>query len=253
MFRMVVPSILVCVLLAGETFAVGSASYTLPYSEWQFKSRAENATWNVRGTSARVTIVEGYIHLSSILSRKVMEGMRVSLNISVDRAASTITSGLEIIIGNGIVEKKDTSTGQYSLSFYLMKNYNSGTPIMIVIYSYGGNCTVTLNSFHFEIQKGGITEGLFLTGMGITVVFAVLGLLAGVMYVLKSKTHKNNAEEKMMMNDINIEKKKIDDETLTAITAVLNMYLQGKKFRIINVKSSPWKYYGRINIMRRLK
>ncbi len=43
------------------------------------------------------------------------------------------------------------------------------------------------------------------------------------------------------------------EEELLAITAAIQEYLKGRKFRIINVKPSPWKYYGRMNVMRRLK
>ena len=43
------------------------------------------------------------------------------------------------------------------------------------------------------------------------------------------------------------------DEELIAITAAISEYLKGRKFRIIDVRPSPWKYYGRIAIMRRSK
>ncbi len=43
----------------------------------------------------------------------------------------------------------------------------------------------------------------------------------------------------------------VSTEELAAITAALHQYLNGKKFRIISVNPSPWKYYGRIMSMRR--
>ncbi len=45
----------------------------------------------------------------------------------------------------------------------------------------------------------------------------------------------------------------MNDDEILAITAAISEYLKGKKFKIINVKPSPWKYYGRIASMRRLK
>ncbi len=41
-----------------------------------------------------------------------------------------------------------------------------------------------------------------------------------------------------------------NDEELIAIMAAIQEYMKGKKFRIISVKPSPWKYYGRMMNMR---
>ena len=45
----------------------------------------------------------------------------------------------------------------------------------------------------------------------------------------------------------------MSEEELIAVTAAIEEYLKGRKFRIIEVKPSPWKYYGRMRIMRRLR
>ena len=43
----------------------------------------------------------------------------------------------------------------------------------------------------------------------------------------------------------------IPEEEILAITAAIEEYLRGRRIRIISVKPSPWKYYGRMAIMRR--
>ncbi len=45
----------------------------------------------------------------------------------------------------------------------------------------------------------------------------------------------------------------VDGEIIAAIAGALSMYLRGKKFKIISVKPSPWKYYGRMQMMRRFR
>jgi len=45
----------------------------------------------------------------------------------------------------------------------------------------------------------------------------------------------------------------VDEEIIAAIAGALSMYLGGKKFKIISVKPSPWKYYGRMQMMRRFR
>ena len=45
----------------------------------------------------------------------------------------------------------------------------------------------------------------------------------------------------------------VDKKTVAIITAAVLRYLGGKKFRIISVEPSPWKYYGRLRMMRRLR
>ncbi len=46
---------------------------------------------------------------------------------------------------------------------------------------------------------------------------------------------------------------KVDGELIAVITATLSHYLGGKKFKMISVKPSPWKYYGRLKMMRRYR
>ncbi len=43
----------------------------------------------------------------------------------------------------------------------------------------------------------------------------------------------------------------LSEEEILAIMAAIREYMRGKKFRIISVKPSPWKYYGRMMGMRR--
>ncbi|OYT58569.1 oxaloacetate decarboxylase [Euryarchaeota archaeon ex4484_178] len=238
----------------------GSAAPSINY--WQFTYNADNAEY-VAEEHGNITVKlqNGVTYLTTELSNiteKLEKGMRVSINISVEVSPLSISSGIKIIIGEDVMLHRELQSGNETIEFYALKSYNGTDKFTIVLYDYGGEMSISLSRPCFEEPGGGLNEGLFLTGIGISVVFLVLGILAVVMYLLKPSGKKEEVVKKpekpeKVVKEGMVVKKEVDEEVVAAITGALSLYLGGKKFRIISVKPSPWKYYGRLKDMRRLK
>jgi Na+-transporting methylmalonyl-CoA/oxaloacetate decarboxylase gamma subunit len=259
MRRILVMTVISLLLL----FAVSNVNSASTPS-WHFTYEAENANFTTSQDIMRVRVVNGIAYLTtdiSNLTEKLETGMRITVNITVEVSPLVVNSGIKIIIGEDVMIDKKLYSGNYTLQFYSLHTYNSTDKFIIVLYSYGGEMDIAMETHpYIEKPRGGVNEGLFLTGVGISVVFLVLGILAVVMYLLKpsEKMKKKTVEKPVVKKGVDVKEKKlmereVDEEVVAAITGALSLYLGGRKFRIISVKPSPWKYYGRLKNMRRLK
>jgi len=220
-----------------------SGAGAIPYEEWSFHYSGDWGNISY-GDGARVVIDNGAAYLNSSLG-EVQEDAIISLNISVEVSPESVSSGIKIVLSNQTVVDEKLVSGEYSINFH---STGSGD-ILIILYDYGGNMSVHLSPLHIRIPESGLSVGLSLSVVGITIVFLVLGILAGVMYLLKPRVEESVERE----NEIVEEVSEMDPELVAAITAAISAYLGEKRFKIISVKPSPWKYYGRYRMMRRLK
>ncbi len=238
-----------------------ASSTEIPWDRVSYQ--ADNATYWMQGEVMNIELENGVIYLASTignLTGSLEKGTKVVFNLTVEISPQTVLSGIKVVVGNDTVIHRSLGNGDHTIEFFSMRNYNATDEFLIVLYDYGGVMRVSLGSVHVEKAKGGLGEGALLTGVGISVVFLVLGILAVVMCLLKpsvKKERKREVAEKIKAGEKKIErrpeKRKVDSEVVAAITAALNYYLGGRKFRIVSVKPSPWKYYGRLKSMRRWK
>jgi len=245
-------------------YSTASSTYLPSYQHWNFSG--ENFTTQLLNSSLMLSLQNGVAMISTKLLQDLKKGMEGNLNISVKISPETIIAGLKILVGNDtIMEKRVTKSGRYSLDFHMLKDYKKGENFTIVVYNIGGSITLTISPIDFKVPKGGAGEGLLLSGIGISVVFLVLGILAAIMYALKylvkeeislsqpsQSKEKGEKVEKEEKREIGKEEG-IDRDTVAAIMGALSLYFRGRKFKIISIKPSPWKYYGRLKNMRRWK
>ena len=237
-------------ILLGSAMAMAS----LPsYRDWSFTYNADSASFSMQNSNALIIIVNGIAYLSTNLSEPIEKGTRITLNLSAQADAMSIDYGMKIVIGGDVLLDSKLKNGAQSFQFYALRTYNASETLTIIFYDFGGKFSVELEPLYIEKVKGGIDEGLLLTGVGITVVFVVLSILAAVMYFLKPRKKEGKKEIKEEKKMINVKRQEVDSEVIAAISGALTLYLGGKKFKIISVKPSPWKYYGRLRMLRRWK
>jgi len=242
--------ILTIFILLGSTLAMAS----LPsYGNWRFNYNADSASFSIQNSSALVTVVNGIAYLRMNLSEPIEKGSRITLDLSAQTSSTSIDQGIKIVIGRDVLIDSKLKNGMQSFQFYALHTYNASETLTIILYDFGGKLSVELQPLYIEKVKGGLGEGLFLTGVGISVVFVVLSILAAVMYLLKPKNKEENKKRKEEKKMMNVKEQEVDSEVIAAIAGALSLYLGGKKFKIINVKPSLWKYYGRLRMMRRWK
>ena len=213
------------------------------YENWEFSYTGD---WGniTMGDGVSITISNGVAYFRGSLGN-VSQGAMITLNLTASVSPESVEAGIKIVLGDDTAVESELKSGNYSFQMHA-----EGDEMLIVLYDYGGNMTVDLENLWVEEPKEGLSEGLVLTGVGITVVFLVLGILAGVMYLLKPRRKEvKNMERKIEPQGNEISG--VEPEVVAAITGALSLYLGGKKFRIISVKESPWKYYGRLKNMRR--
>ncbi len=237
-------------ILLGSTIAMAS----LPsYGDWSFTYNADSASFSMQNSNALITIVNGIAYLSTNLFEPIEKGTRITLNLSAQASAISIDYGIKIVISGDVLLDSKLKNGAQSFQFYALHTYNASETLTIIFYNFGGKLSVKLEPLYIEKVKGGIDEGLLLTGVGITVVFVVLSILAAVMYFLKPRKKEGKKEIKEEKKMMTIKEQEVDSEVIAAIAGALTLYLGGKKFKIISVKPSPWKYYGRLRMLRRWK
>lgn len=230
-------------------------------SNWKVSYRADNLRVSSDNGWINMVLENGFVSLTTVLSNITSNperGERISLSLITWVSPYTIDSGMRIIIGNDTVFKSSLSSGNKTVKFYLLKNYNATERFAVIFYDFGGSMDVKMSPVQVEKSKSGLNEGLLLSGIGMGVVFSVLGILAVVMYAFarfvgdEEKDNKGERSSKNVdMSSRSVEE--MDEEVIAAITGAISLYLGGKKFRIISVRPSPWKYYGRMAGMRRLR
>jgi|Deesub1362A_J573_1020465.scaffolds.fasta_scaffold09393_3 sodium pump decarboxylase gamma subunit len=103
-------------------------------------------------------------------------------------------------------------------------------------------------------------DGVQVAIVGISMVFFVLGILASVIWLIGLVFREAEVEKpKKVLVPVaspreTVTGKRVDPETVVAITAAISAYLGGRKFRIVSVqpaRMSPWKEAGLLRLMRR--
>ncbi len=261
-----VPFLITAILFI--SFAYSSGQYFPAYSQWQFSYEATNATFETVDSVSTLYVENGVAKLSTLTLENLTKGFKAILNLTVSLSPESVISGLRVLVnGEVIFHKIFEESGNYSIVFFIIDNYQAGSNFTLSFYDIGGKLRVEMEPMRIQVPSEGLSEGLLLTGIGITVVFAVLSILAVIMYLLKPGIFGGSKERKEKKGVTNIRKEKevvattrsisgekeVDEEIVAAITGALSLYLGGRKFRIISVKASPWKYYGRLKQMRRWK
>ncbi len=259
--KYVVPFLITAILLM--SFAYSSGQCFPAYSQWQFSYEATNATFETVNAVTTLYVENGVAKLSTLTLENLTKGFKVILNLTVSLSPESVMAGLRVFVNDEIIfHKIFEEGGNYSVEFFMINNYPAGSNFTLSFYDIGGKLKVQMQPLKIQVPGGGLSEGLLLTGIGITVVFAVLSILAVIMYFLKPGILGERREKKevtaarkerpaAIRKPLIREEKEVDEEIVAAITGALSLYLGGKKFRIINVKASPWKYYGRLKQMRR--
>jgi len=250
------------VILLFSPFAIASGNYLPSYNSWHFESDADNSTHEVRDSQAKIFLENGVISISAYLLKDIKKGTAFKLNVSWDISPTSVMAGIKVMMNDDtLLEKTISEKNEKSFEIFALKDYKKGARFVIIFYNLGGSMHLDLEPIKVEIPKSDMNSGVILAVVGISVVFMVLGILAAVMYVMKytaepsKKKPSEKGKEVPIKKDIveKKEKKEVDEETVAAITGALSLYLGGKKFRIISVKPSPWKYYGRLKSLRRWK
>jgi Na+-transporting methylmalonyl-CoA/oxaloacetate decarboxylase gamma subunit len=192
--------------------AVHAAPSGIP---WEFNYTADNATFSTNNGIVEIYLENGVAYLScniSDLTGGLQKGMKVVVNLTLQVSVESVSSGVKIIVGNDTMIQRSLNSGDFSLEFHSLHNYNATDKFTIVLYDYGGNINASLKGIYIEKLKGGVDEGLLLTGIGITVVFVVLSILALVMYVFKPKIKKK--EEAIQVKVEKKEEKENDEPSI---------------------------------------
>ncbi len=239
--------LLTLLLLAGGA----SAESVVGYQGWDF---SYDASWaNVTyGEMTEIRVYDGVAYLSGIL-RNISEDSLITLHIYANVSPYVVSSGIRLLLNDTVVEEMELESGEHLVQFHSTESYKE-VEMTILVYAYGGNISVGISPITIEEPRGGVDEGLTLSAVGISVVFAVLGILAGVMYLLKprgNEVEERKKEKNMEVESMEAKVNEVSPETVAAIAGALSLYLGGKKFRIISVEPSPWKVYGRLKNMRR--
>ncbi len=251
---------IICIsLIILLTFAYASGEGV--NANWNVSYRADHFRVSSQGGWINIILENGFASLTTTLSNITThpeEGARVSVNVQTYISPSTLMSGMKIIIGNDTVFKSVLTDGNKTVEFYLLKNYNATERFAVIFYDFGGSMDVKMSPIHVEKSRNSLNEGFLLSGIGMGVVFSVLGILAVVMYSFArfmGDEEKNNKDEKpsKKVDTSSRSVEEMDEEVIAAITGAISLYLGGRRFRIISVKPSPWKYYGRMAGMRRLR
>ncbi len=244
-------------------FFVGTVYAQIPsdYSRWNFSYTGEYGHFTACNESADIVLTNGTGYMTTTLVESISPGDIIILNLTYNLSPYTVFAGIKIIVGNEVAYNKQFENIASSVvaEFHVSKDHLKGEVFRIMLYSYGGNSTFTIEKLSVIVPKSGFSEGLLLSGMGITMVFFVLSILAAVMYLntkIISKEESQTAAKKQEKQAVvskphNIKKETVSEEEIAIITAAINAYMVGKKFRIISVKKSPWKYYGRLAMLRR--
>nr|WP_048056205.1 OadG family transporter subunit [Pyrococcus sp. ST04] len=90
-------------------------------------------------------------------------------------------------------------------------------------------------------------EGLYITVLGVTVVFAVLSILAVTMYgigwaekkIVEKESKEKTVEVKEVKEESVKEERRLDEKKIAIITAAILAYLNQKKPREIPIKKKP--------------
>ncbi len=249
MMRIIPAITIIFAILIFSTYANSSSQVVPPYNEWLFAANADYSNHTFNDTWVSIKLKNGMIILQTNLKSSIKSGTEIQLRVVGDASPSSVYAGLKVIVNNDTLLDRKISHCDTTYRFYALRDYHTGDHIKILVYDIGGNMTIHLNKLIFEFSKGGISNGVFLAGIGITVVFTVLGILALIMYLQKYFVKPRD----MTVDGEKGKTKNKEDEIIAAIAAAIRMYLEGKRFKIISVKPSPWKHYGRIARMRRLK
>ncbi len=199
------------------------------------------------GNALKINMKNESLSMSTVLN--LTRGEKFSVFLEYTTGEYVTMAGYRAFLnGEQIGEGKMEKSGGYFINITAPED--SSYEITIYFFVIQGTLNITLSGVKIIEAPNGWSEGLYISGIGITTVFGVLGLLSIVMYGMKGIKEEEKEEEVKNMEMI---EKGPTPEEIIAITAAIDAYMHGKKFKIISVKPSPWKYYGRMSMMRRLK
>ncbi len=240
--RIIVP-LVIAILLAPLAMGSGFPEW----SRWEFSDMS------------KIQIDDGVlrIHISneSLEARAVFGGIekgdRISMRLEYHASKLSVVSGLRVEVDGGEGSRMDLiDSGVRYINITCTRGGDLG--VSLVFYVVQGSLWVNVSSGKIVSPPRGVESGLLISGVGITTVFIVLGLLSGVMYAFGALEREEREEKEEEVKDVaNAHVNGIPPEDLVAIMAAIQEYMKGRKFRIISVKPSPWKYYGRLVSMRR--
>lgn len=181
------------------------------------------------------------------------KGDRISLDFEYNVSFMTAFAGYRILInGQEKRSSKLSSEGREEITIPLERDMDV-INITLMFFAIQGQIMIIVGDVNVQEPPNGIDSGLLISGIGITVVFTVLGILSLTMYVLgffEKMQVESEEKQEILEEGLNMSPTR---EEMVAIMAAIQEYMKGKRFRVISVKPSPWKYYGRIMNMRRWK
>jgi len=198
------------------------------------------------GNALKINMENESLSMSTVLNLTRGEKFSVFLNYKLGYVTM---AGYRVFLNGEQIEEKELK-GEGLLFINFSAPEDSNYEITLYFFVIQGTMNLSLSKGKIVAVPNGWNEGLFLSGIGITTVFGVLGLLSVVMYGMKGIKEKAKEEE---VENMEMVEQGPTPEEIIAITAAIDAYMHGKKFKIISVKPSPWKYYGRMSVMRRLK
>jgi Na+-transporting methylmalonyl-CoA/oxaloacetate decarboxylase gamma subunit len=230
------------------------AAYAAAFPAWSEWEVSNGNYVVVEGDAMLVNFSNDSLQISATIEN-LEKGDRISIPFQYNVSENAVIAGFRVLI-NG--EESISRELIYSGEGYINITVPEDTEKMrmtIMFYVVQGSIHLSLYEGRIISPPKGWESGLLISGVGITVVFLVLGILSAVMYgfefIEKGSEKEEKKEEEPMMS---VEKAaSISPEDIVAIAAAIQEYLKGRKVRIISVKPSPWKYYGRMMNMRRWK
>ncbi len=243
--KRIVPLILILLFVP----AVQAAQFS-PWNNWTFS----NANYvRIEGGNLLVNFSNDSLQMASTV-HGMEKGDKISIHLQYTVSELAVIAGFRVIVNGEELENRELiSSGSAYINITAPEDMKS-VDIVIVLYVVQGTFTATVFPGEIISPPKGLDSGLLISGVGITVVFIVLGLLSAIMYgfgVIERGEEEVEKEEVKEMESMKQEG--IPPEDLVAITAAIQEYMKGKRFRIISVKPSPWKHYGRLVNMRRWK
>ncbi len=213
------------------------------WSSWEYSN---TNIIKVEENALKINMKNESLSMSAVLN--LTRGEKFSVFLEYTTGEYVTMAGYRVFLnGEQVGEGEMEKSGGYFINITVSED--SSYEITLYFFVIQGTLNITLSRGKIVAVPNDWTAGLYLSGIGITTVFGVLGLLSIVMYGMKGI--KEEAKEEV--EDMKIAEEGPTPEEIIAITAAIDSYMHGKKFKIISVKPSPWKYYGRMSIMRRLK
>ncbi len=216
------------------------------WSSWHYSTPS---LVQISGENMEIKLKNQSLSMNNNLN--MQRGEKLSILLSFNVGKYSTFAGYKVFLNNESVREKQL-VGQGNIYLNISAPENSNYKITLYFYVIQGSLNIHLSNGKIVAVPNSWDEGLLISGIGITTVFGVLGLLSVIMYGMKFGEKKEKNEEEVN-KEVQVKKEENTPDEIIAITAAIEAYMHGKKFKILSVEPSPWKYYGRMNVTRRLK